>query len=177
MRKLIVSSLVSLDGVHGDPQSWAGDLFDEQAAEESLAVLLDSDAMLMGKNTYEYFAPTFSPSSGPYLERINQMRKYVFSSTLTAADWNNTTIIPGDPAAAARELKRQGDRHLVIYGYGQLAQTLLEHGLVDTLSFVINPVIVGSGTTLFRPGERANLRLVSVTERRNGVVTLSYANA
>jgi dihydrofolate reductase len=177
MRKLIVSSLVSLDGVHGDPQSWIGDYFDQQAAEESLAVLLDSDAMLMGKNTYDYFAPAWSSPSGPYLERINKMRKYVFSSTLTAADWNNTTIIPGDPAATVRELKEQGDRHLVIYGYGQLAQTLLEHGLVDKLNFVINPVMVGSGTTLFRPGKHTNLRLVSVTERRNGVVTLSYANA
>ena len=177
MRNLIVSSLVSLDGVHGDPQSWVGDYFDQQAAEESLAVLLDSDAMLMGRNTYEYFAPRWSSPSGPYLERIYQMRKYVFSSTLTAADWNNTTIIPGNPVAAARELKQQGDRHLVIYGYGQLAQTLLEHGLVDKLNFVINPVMAGSGTTLFRPGKRTSLRLVSATERRNGVVTLSYANA
>jgi dihydrofolate reductase len=75
-----------------------------------------------------------------------------------------------------RELKQQGDGHLVIYGYGQLAQTLLEHRLVDELNLVINPVMVGSGTTLFRPGKRARLRLVSVTERRNGVVTLSYAN-
>ena len=116
MRNLIVSSLVSLDGIHGDPQSWVGDYFDQQAAEESLAVLLDSDAMLMGRNTYDYFAPRWSSPSGPYLERICQMRKYVFSSTLTAADWNNTTIIPGDPVAAARELKQQGDRHLVIYG-------------------------------------------------------------
>jgi dihydrofolate reductase len=177
MRKLIVSSLVSLDGIYGDPQSWAGDYFDEQAAAESLAVLLDSDAMLMGRNTYEYFAPAWSSPSGPYLERINQIRKYVFSSTLTAADWNNTTIIPGDPVAAVRVLKEQGDRHLVIYGYGQLAQTLLEHGLVDELNLVINPVMLGSGTTLFRPGKRTSLRLVSATERRNGVVTLSYANA
>ena len=177
MRKLIVSSLVSLDGIHGDPQSWALEYFDDQAAEESLAVLLDSDAMLMGRNTYDYLAPAFSSPSGPYLERIYQMRKYVFSSTLTAADWNNTTIIPGDPLAAVRELKQQGDGHLVIYGYGQLAQTLLEHGLVDQLNFVINPVLVGGGTTLVRPGKRTNLRLVSVTERRNGVVTLSYANA
>jgi dihydrofolate reductase len=84
MRKLIVSSLVSLDGVYGDPQSWAGDYFDEQAVAASLAVLLDSDAMLMGRNTYEYFAPAWSSPSGPYLERINEMRKYVFSSTLTA---------------------------------------------------------------------------------------------
>ena len=177
MRKLIVSSLVSLDGVHGDPQSWAGDYFDEQAAAESLAVLLDSDAMLMGRNTYEYFAPAFSSGSGPYLARINEMRKYVFSSTLTAADWNNTTIIPGDPVAAVRDLKEQGDRHLMIYGYGQLAQTLLEHGLVDKLNVVINPVMVGSGTALFRSGKRTNLRLVAVTERRNGAVILSYANA
>jgi dihydrofolate reductase len=175
MRKLIVSSLVSLDGVHGDPQSWVGDSFDDQAAQESLAVLLDSDAMLMGRATYEYFAASFASQSGPYLERINQIRKYVFSSTLTAADWNNSTIIPGDPVAAVRELKQQGDGHLVIYGYGQLAQTLLEHGLVDQLNFVISPVMVGSGTTLFRPGKRTGLRLVSVTERRNGVVVLSYA--
>jgi dihydrofolate reductase len=177
MRRLIVSSLVSLDGIHGDPQSWIGDFFDEQAAEESLAVLLDSDAMLMGRNTYEYFAPAWSSPSGPYLERINEIRKYVFSSTLTAADWNNTTIIPGDPVAAVTQLKQQGDRHLVIYGYGRLAQTLLEHGLVDKLNVVINPVLAGSGITLFRSGKRTNLRLVSVTERRNGVVTLSYANA
>jgi len=177
VRNLIVSSLVSLDGIHGDPQSWIGDYFDEQAAQESLGVLLDSDAMLMGRNTYDYFAPAWSSPSGPYLERIYEMRKYVFSSTLTAADWNNTTIIPGDPVAAVRELKRQGDRHLVIYGYGQLAQTLLERGLVDQLNFVINPVMVGGGATLFRPGKRTGLRLVSVTERRNGVVTLSYANA
>ena len=177
MRKLIVSSLVSLDGIHSDPQSWIGDYFDQQAAEESLAVLLDSDAMLMGRNTYNYFAPAFSSPSGPYLERIYEMRKYVFSSTLTAADWNNATIIRDDPVAAVRELKQQGDRHLVIYGYGQLAQTLLEHGLVDQLNFVINPVMVGGGTTLFRPGKRVNLRLVSVAERGNGAVILSYANA
>ena len=145
MRNLIVSSLVSLDGIHGDPQSRAGDYFDQQAAEESLAVLPGSDAMLMGRNTYDYFAPRWSSPSGPYLERICEMRKYVFSSTLTAADWNNTTIIPGDPVAAARELKQQGDRHLVIYGYGQLARTLLEHGLAGKLNFVINPVMAGSG--------------------------------
>jgi len=177
MRKLIVSSLVSLDGVHGDPQSWVGDYFDDQAAEESLAVLLDSDAMLMGRTTYDYFAPAWSSPSGPYLERINQMPKYVFSSTLTAADWTNTTIISGDPVAAVRELKQQGDGHLVIYGYGQLAQALLEHGLVDQLTFVIIPVMAGSGTPLFRPGKRTDLRLVSVTERRNGAVILSYATA
>jgi dihydrofolate reductase len=175
MRKLIVSSLVSLDGIYGDPQSWASDYFDEQAARDSLAVLLESDAMLMGRNTYEYFAPAWSAGSGPYLQRINEMRKYVFSSTLTSAGWNNSAIIPGDPVAAVKDLKEQGDRHLVSYGYGELAQTLLEKDLVDELNLAIHPVMLGSGTTLFRPGKRTNLRLVSVTERRNGVVTLAYA--
>jgi dihydrofolate reductase len=103
--------------------------------------------------------------------------KYVFSSTLTAAARNNTTIIPSGPVAAVREHKEQGDRHLVIYGYGQLTQALLENDLVDKLNFVIDPVMVGSGTTLFRSGKRVNLHLVTVTDRRNGVVTLSYANA
>ena len=177
MRTLIVSSLVSLDGIHGDPQSWIGDYFDQQAADESLAVLLDSDAMLMGRTTYDYFAAAWSSPSGSYLERIYQMRKYVFSSTLTAATGSPGMIVVLFQSAAVRALKRQGDRHLVIYGYGQLAQTLLEHGLVDKLNFVINPVMAGSGTTLFRPGKRTNLRLVSATERRNGVVTLTYANA
>ncbi len=102
------------------------------------------------------------------------MPKYVFSSTLAAADWNNTTIIPGDPVPAVRELKEQGDGHLMIYGYGRLSQTLLEHGLVDKLNFIINPVMAGSGTPLLRPAKRTDLRLISATERRNGAITLSY---
>jgi dihydrofolate reductase len=177
MRKLIASGLVSADGIHGDPHVWAGEYSDEEAAAEWLALLLESDAMLMGRNTYELFARLWSSPSGPYLERLYEMRKYVFSSTLAAADWNNTTIIPGDPVPAVRELKEQGDGHLVIYGYGQLAQALLEHGLVDELAFIVNPVVLGSGIPLFRPGKRTNLRLVSVSERRNGVVTLSYTTA
>jgi dihydrofolate reductase len=108
------------------------------------------------------------------LERINEIRKYVFSSTLTAAAWNNSTVVPGDPAAAVAQLKQQGAGHLVVYGYGLLAQTLLEHGLVDELNIMIHPVMLGSGTTLFRPGKRTNLRLVSVTQHGNGVVALSY---
>ena len=107
MRNLIVSSLVSLDGIHGDPQSWAGDYFDQQAAEESLAVLLDSDAMLMGRNTYHYFAPRWSSPSGPYLERIYQMRKYVFSSTPVCG---HESTSPRRRRAAARARTIRGQR-------------------------------------------------------------------
>lgn len=177
MRTLIVSSLVSLDGVHGDPQSWVGDLFDQQAVEESLAALLECDAMLMGRNTFDYLSPVWSSPSGPYLERINELPKYVFSSTLETADWANTVLVPGDPVPAVRELKEQGEGDLMVYGYGRLSQTLLEHGLVDRLKFVVHPVMVGDGTPLLRPGKRTDLRLLSVSERRNGAVTLTYAPA
>jgi dihydrofolate reductase len=177
MRKLIVSSLVTLDGVYGHPQSWASEYFDEEAVEESRAALLDSDAMLMGRGTYEYFAPAWSTGEGAYLERINEIRKYVFSSTLRSVDWNNAALIAGDPVDAVKDLKTQGDGHLMVYGYGRLPQTLLEHRLVDEFKLAVHPIVLGSGKPLFRPGERVDLRLESVGKRRNGVVTLSYTNA
>lgn len=177
MRKLIVSSLVTADGIHGDPQLWAGEYSDEEAGAYWLEVLNKSHAMLMGKNTYELFAQIWGTPVGEYLQRLYDMPKYVFSSTLTSADWNNTTIVSGDPVPAVRELKEQDGADLIVYGYGQLSQALLENGLVDELDFVVNPVVFGSGTPLFRPGKRTNLRLASVSQRGNGVVTLSYVPA
>ena len=177
MRKLIVSTLVSLDGAYGDPGSWATAYFDDEAAEKSLAQLLTADAMLMGRGTYEYFAPVWPAMTGPYPDRINAMQKYVFSSTLTAAEWNNSTIVSGDAVAAVAALKQRAGKDLVIYGYGRLAQTLLEHDLVDELGFGIHPLMLGSGRALFRPGQEKTLRLVSAEPRSNGVVYLLYARA
>ncbi|NUP47473.1 MAG: dihydrofolate reductase [Catenulispora sp.] len=174
MRKLVVSSLVTADGIHGDPQVWAGEYSDEEAATEWLAALRKSDAFLMGRNTYELFAQMWGTPQGPYLERLYEMPKYVFSSTLAAADWNNTKIVSGDPVPAVRELKEQGDGDLMVYSYSQFSQTLLEHGLVDELRFTVNPVMLGSGTPLFRPGTRTNLRLQSVTQRGNGAIAVTY---
>jgi dihydrofolate reductase len=94
MGKLIVSSLVSLDGGQHAPQSWASEYFDEQSVAKSVARLEHCDAMVMGRHTYEYLQPSWSSASGLYLDRINSMRKYVFSSTLRSADWNNSQIPP-----------------------------------------------------------------------------------
>ena len=177
MRKLIVSSLVSLDGVYGDPQSWASDYFDDQAAEESLAVLLDSDAMLMGRRTYEYFAPAWSAPSapaGPYLERINEIRKYVFSSTLEDESWDNSTIVRGDVAAETTKLKEQEGRDLLIWGHGLLAQTLLKQHLIDVLDISIYPVLAGHGKMFFREGHNGGLRLVTAKTFSKGIVKLTY---
>ena len=102
MRKIINSAFISLDGVTEDPQSWA--TFDSDAGEEAAQVLQALDGMLMGRGTYEYFADVMPKATGPYADAINAVRKYVFSSTLERADWNNATIIREDVVAAVTEL-------------------------------------------------------------------------
>jgi dihydrofolate reductase len=97
MRRVIESTLVSLDGVIGDPQLWANEYFDEEAERSALEQLLVSDAMLMGRNTYEMFAAAWPNASGDYPDRMNAIPKYVFSNTLAEVNWTNATIVRGDP--------------------------------------------------------------------------------
>src|SRR5262249_32805951 len=96
MRKIIESTLVPLHGVSGDAHLWATAYFDSEAQKCALDLLLASEAMLMGRRTYEFFAATFPHRTGAYGDRVNQMRKYVFSSTLKTADWTNSSIVRGD---------------------------------------------------------------------------------
>src|SRR5262249_10838654 len=159
MRRLIESTLLSLDGVIGEPHVWASEYFDGEAQEKALEQLLASDAMLMGRHTYETFSQTWPKLSGPYPDRINAMRKYVFSSALQEADWNNSTIVKGDVAAEVTKLKQQNGQDLVIYGHGPLGETLLEHNLIDQLQFAIHPLLVGRGALLFRDGQKTTLKL------------------
>src|ERR671936_1024042 len=122
MRKIINSAFVSLDGVSEDPRSWA--IFDSDSAEEAVQALQAYDGMLMGRGTYEYFADVMPEQTGGYADAINAMRKYVFSSTLENADWNNSTIIRDDVVSAVKDLKQQDGGDLMMYGYGRLSQTL-----------------------------------------------------
>jgi len=174
MRKVIESTLLSLDGVIGDPHAWAGKYFDAEAQQSSLDQLLQSEAMLMGKNTYQSFAQVWPQWTGPYAERVNGMRKYVFSSTLERAAWGNSMIVRGDVPAEVDRLKQQGGQDLVIYGHGPLGQALLRHGLLDELHFRIHPVIVGRGRLAFAEGEQAALELVESATLANGVITARY---
>jgi dihydrofolate reductase len=178
MRKLIAGCLLTLDGVHDAPRSFAGPYFDAAAAEQSLAQLNRSDAMLMGRNTYDYFASAWPNEAGPYPDRVNAIRKYVFSSTLTASEWHNSVLVKDDPVAAITELKREGGGDLVIYGCGQLTQTLLAHDLVDELNVSLYPVIHGSGQSMLRPAVAPQrLTLASVHSEQSGVVSLKYVKA
>jgi dihydrofolate reductase len=177
VRKIIESTLVSLDGVIGTPHLWAGDYFDKEAQQQALDQLLASDAMLMGRRTYETFAALWPGQAGDYADQINSIRKYVFSSTLEKADWNNSEIIRGDVAAEVTKLKQQDGQDLVIYGHGPLGQMLLEHHLLDELRLAVHPLLVGRGTPLFREGDKTTLNLMAAKTLATGVVVLSYQPA
>jgi dihydrofolate reductase len=153
---------------------WAKDYFDNEARDTALQQLLVSDAMLMGRRTYEIFSKLWPAQTGDYSDRINSMRKYVFSSTLERADWNNCTIVRGDVAAEVARLKQQEGQDLILYGHGPLGQALLEHHLLDELRLAIHPLLVGGGKLLFREGEKRALKLVGTKTSRTGVVFLSY---
>jgi dihydrofolate reductase len=174
MRRIIESTLVSLDGVIGDPHVWVGEYFDDDARQRSLEQLLAGDGMLMGRRTYEIFSELWPRAAGAYADRINVMPKYVFSSTLERAEWRNTTIVRGDVAERAAELKQAGGRDLIVYGHGRLGHTLLQHGLLDELHFYVHPLVVGRGTLLFQAGEPRALELVATQTLDTGVVGLSY---
>jgi len=174
MRKIIESTLVSLDGVFGEPHTWATEYFDQEAQSYALELLSVADAMLMGRRTYEFFAAAFPHQTGEYGARINSIRKYVFSNTLKKADWSNSSIIKGDVVAEAAKLKQEEGNDLIIYGHGLLGRTLLESHLLDELKLWIHPVLMGRGQLLFREGGKTKLKLVAAKELGTGVLVVNY---
>ena len=177
MRKITESTFVSLDGVTADPRSWATPYFNEQSQQAALQELHASDGMLMGRGTYEYFAEVLPEQTGPYPDAVNAIRKYVFSSTLPSADWNNSTIIRGDIITAVKELKEQDGRDLIMYGHGQLGQTLLGHNLLDEIRFAVHPLLLGYDRSPARNRQTHQLTLLGATPLPSGVVVLSYQPA
>ena len=151
-RRVVQSVLVSLNGVIGEPSSWAGPYFGPGSAQHSLAKLRDSAAFLMGRRTYEIFSQQWPQESGPYADQLNAMPKYVFSSTLRHADWANTTVVADDVVEFVSKLKSQPGKDLIFYGHGQLGQALTDAGLVDELTLMVVPVFVPDGLPMFRPG-------------------------
>ena len=175
MRKIIEYTLVSVDGVFtGAGISGFFEYRDDAYLRDGLGQLLACDAMLMGRNTYERFAKTWPGSTHPWADRINAIPKYVFSSKLEKAEWNNSTIVRGDVIAEVTKLKQQEGRDLLIYGHGLLGETLLKQHLLDVLDLSIHPLVVGQGKQFFREGENATLRLVAAKSFSKGIVKLTY---
>ena len=177
MRRLIESTLVSVDGVIGEPHRWTGEHFGAEAIARALDQLTRTDAMVMGRRTYEMFSTIWSEPVDDYAAAIHSMSKYVFSSTLEHADWNNTTVIRGDVSSAVRDLKHQAGRDIVLYGHGPVGQALLEANLLDEIKLWIHPVVVGSGTLWFRDGKTSGLELVATETTATGVVIVTYRPA
>jgi dihydrofolate reductase len=174
MRKLIESTLVSLDGVTGAPERWAG--FDAGDAALSLEHLGRYDAFIMGRATYESFYASWGHTSGdPYIDRISAMPKYVASRTLTQTAWNATLLGP-DPSRAIAALKDQPGKDLIKYGTSRLDDTLIRDHLIDEFRLWIRPVVAGTGQRLFEHVDTSalRLRLTDVSKLENGSVILTY---
>ncbi len=180
MRRIINSTYISLDGVIQDPQDWPGSGIepDGTGLKVQTDLLFACDAVLMGGRTYPVFAPAWMARSGdPYSDRINSMTKYVVSSTLRDPDWNNTSVISGDPIAEIRRLKAQPGQDIVQYGFGQLSYALLEHGLLDEVRLWVHPLFAGQATPadlLFRPSATAQFELTGTLALNTGIVVLTY---
>jgi dihydrofolate reductase len=173
MRKLIESTLVSLDGVIESPERWA--MFDDEASQLSMRELDNYDAFVMGRVTYERFRDNWAAGGNPYVDRIGAMPKYVASRSLDEVTWNATLLGP-DIVTAIQDLKAQPGKDLIKYGNSRLDATLLGAGLVDELRVWVMPVVVGSGQRIFEGIEPSSLRLnlTDVRRLRNGSVVLTY---
>src|SRR5919109_1098442 len=173
MGKIVVSENVTLDGVIQDPAGvegfgrggWVGRI-GERGREEAAKVLLDealgAEAQLFGRRTYEFLAARWPSRSGELADRLNDMTKYVVSSTLKDPDWNNSTVLAGDVVQEVSKLKEELDGEIVVAGSIRLVRTLIENDLVDELRLMIYPVVLGAGERLF--GETSDQRQVRLVE-------------
>ena len=182
MRKIINSTYISLDGAIENPQDWpASTVSDERGGVIQVDLLQACDAVLMGRHTYDGFAPVWAARTGdPYSDRINSMEKYVVSTTLHDPEWNNTTVISSDPVAEIARLKQQPGQDIVQYGFGQLSYALMAAGLLDELRLWMHPFFVGSGgpqDLMYRDAPLAQFDLVSAEPLKSGIVVLTYRSA
>jgi len=180
MRKVIVSEYVTLDGVMEEPGTWSFQFWNDEAAKFKFDELFASDALLLGRVTYQGFAkawPSMTDEQG-FADRMNSLPKFVVSSTREAADWNNTTVISGDVPEEVAKLKQQPGQQILMYASGDLMHTLTQHGLVDEYRIWLNPLVLGAGKRLFPEGtDQITLKLVDTHTFGTGVIVLSYQPA
>jgi dihydrofolate reductase len=182
--RIVVTEFVSLDGVIEDPGGaedfeHGGWSFEISRGEEGDKFKLDetfaSEALLLGRVTYEGFAAAWPSREGEFADKFNAMPKYVVSSTLDEPAWNNSTVLKGDVADEVGKLKREVDGDIVVHGSARLLKALLEHDLVDELRLMVYPLVLGSGKRLFGgTGDKKPLRLVDSKTVGDGVAILIY---
>jgi dihydrofolate reductase len=187
MARIVVTEFVSLDGVMEDPGGaegyqhggWTFQIDRGEGGNQfKLDETNDSEALLLGRVTYEGFAKAWPARDGEFADKFNSMPKYVVSSTLDKAEWNNSTILSGDVVEEVSKLRRAPGGNIVVHGSARLAQTLIEHDLVDQLHLMVFPVILGSGKRLFgETSDKKQLRLTSSQTVGDGVTVLVFERA
>jgi dihydrofolate reductase len=178
VRKIIVSTYVSLDGVIEAPEKWSLKFWNDEHAKYAHDQLFASDALLMERKVYEDFAASWPSRRNEFADRMNGLPKHVVSTTLEEAEWNNSTIIKENVAEEVSRLKEQPGQDILMYGSADLMHKLMEHDLIDEYRIWVHPVVLGSGKRLFRDeSETKILRLVDTTTFSSGVVLLSYQPA
>jgi dihydrofolate reductase len=182
--RIVITEFMSLDGVVEDPggaedfkhSGWSfeisrGDEGDQFKLDETMS----SEALLLGRVTYEGFAKAWPSRDGEFADKFNSMPKYVVSSTLEDPEWNNSTVLKGDVAEEVTRLRREQDGDIVVHGSPRLAQTLIEHDLVDELRLMVFPVVLGGGKRLFgETSDKKTMRLVDSKTVGDGVAILTY---
>lgn len=181
MRKVVVSEFVSLDGVMEEP-GWTFQFESEDRNQYKFDELAAADALLLGRVTYEGFAaawPQMEEQTGEYGAWMNGYPKYVASRTLQEPlEWNNSTLIEGDVAEGVASLKQQGGKDILVFGSGQLVDTLVEYDLVDEYRIMVFPVVVGGGKRLFGDGlDTKVLEHIGTQTFASGAVVLTYGPA
>ena len=187
MGKLVVTEFVSLDGVMqapgGEDFKYPGWTFEFDRGEDGnqfkLDETLETDALLVGRVTYESFAGAWPSRDGPFADKFNSMPKYVVSSTLADPEWHNTTVLTGDAVDEAKKLKDSIDGIVQVPGSLRLVQALMEADLVDELHLMVFPVVLGTGWRLFgETSEKSDWRLLEArTVGPDGVLVLTYERA
>jgi dihydrofolate reductase len=187
MGKIVVTEFVSLDGVMeapgGEDFKYKGWSFEVPRGEDGdqfkLEETMDSEALLLGRVTYEGFANAWPSRSGEFADKFNNMPKYVVSSTLDEPDWNNTKVVSGeDLGQTVAGLKEQHDGNIVVHGSAQLVHALLDQDLIDELHLMVFPLVLGTGKRVF--GETSDMKRLALVESRtvgDGVAILVYARA
>jgi dihydrofolate reductase len=187
MGRIVVTEFVSLDGVMqapggGEEFKHAGWTFEINRGDDGekfkLDETMDSEALLLGRKTYEGFAAAWPSMEGEFADKFNSMPKYVVSSTLENPEWTNTTVLEGDVAESVSKLRQELDGDIVVHGSAQLVQTLLDEDLVDELRLMVFPVVLGTGKRLFGGmSDKKPLRLTESKTVGDGVSILIYQPA
>ena len=187
MGRIVVTEFVSLDGVMqapggGEDFKHAGWTFQINRGQEGDQFKVDetreTEALLLGRVTYEGFAAAWPSVKGEFADKFNSMPKYVVSSTLEDPEWNNSTVLKGDVVEEVRRLRQRLGGNIVVHGSARLVQTLVEHDLVDELRLMVFPVVLGTGKRLFGDtSDKKPLRLVNSKTVGDGVVILIFQPA